>query len=117
VARAGNYGLRIDAGADWSEVWTWKVNDAAVNLTGYTATLVFRERADSAAVLTLTSSPAAGLVLGGAAGTITPSLTPAQTLTLQAAFTSGVYDLELVSSGGVQRKLLRGSVVIYTQGP
>jgi hypothetical protein len=61
-------------------------------------------------VLTLTSENA-GITLGDAAGTITLSATATVTAALTAPF-SGVYDLELVSGGGVVTRLLEGSATI-----
>jgi hypothetical protein len=61
-------------------------------------------------VLTLTTENA-GITLGGAAGTITLSATATVTAALTAPF-SGVYDLELVSGGGVVTRLLEGVATV-----
>ncbi len=75
-----------------------------MNLTGYTASMEVRDSA-GALLLQLTTSNGR-LSLGGSAGTITMSLTGAVT----AALTPGayVYDLFLVSGGGVPYKPMRG---------
>jgi hypothetical protein len=53
------------------------------------------------------------ITLGGAAGTVTLALTPAQTAALAAtADFDLVYDLELVSGGAVVTRLLEGRVKV-----
>jgi hypothetical protein len=70
-----------------------------------------RETYSSAsAILTLTTENG-GITLGGAAGTITLSATAIVTAALTAPF-SGVYDLELVSGGGVVTRLLEGVATV-----
>lgn len=105
------------------------------NLTGYTARMQVRAKSETTStILSLTSSPAAGITLGGAAGTIALALTAAQldtatldlsTITAPEAWVSeelpdggvlrgfglvGVYDLEIVS-GAVVTRILQGQVV------
>jgi hypothetical protein len=82
-----------------------------VNLGGYTARLNVRETYSSAsAILTLTTENN-GITLGGAAGTITLTASATTTAALTAPF-SGVYDLELVSGGGVVTRLLEGVATV-----
>jgi hypothetical protein len=96
------------------------------NLTGYTARMQVRATAEaSSTILSLTSSPAAGITMGGAAGTLALAVTAAQLTTGTLSLTSittpkawvheelpdgrvlkgygkvGVYDVEIVSAGGV----------------
>jgi hypothetical protein len=105
---AGTLNLTVEQGATWETILTWKIDAVAVNLTGYTARLQVRTHVGAATtVLSLTSSPAAGITLGGAAGTITLSLTAVQTAALAAG--DCVYDLELVSSGGNVTRLVEGA--------
>ena len=109
---AGAYTLTIEQGATLSLVATWKDSSGnAINLTGYTARLSVRTHHSSATVLLSLTTANGGIALGGAAGTI--SITASATTT--AALTApvrGVYDLELVSSGGVVTRLLEGGAVI-----
>lgn len=53
--------------------------DNPIDLTGYTAKLQVREAPGTTAVLSLTSSPAAGLTVNGALGTVDIRAAPAQT--------------------------------------
>lgn len=107
-----SYNLEINQGATLALVATWKDSaGTAVNLTGYTARLNVRETyASASAILTLTTENG-GITLGGSAGTITLSASATTTAALTAPF-SGVYDLELVSGGGVVTRLLEGVATV-----
>ena len=102
---AGTLDLNVEQGATYSQTLTWKINNALVNLTNYTARMQVREDVTSTSTI-ISLTQAAGLTLGGAAGTIVIALTATQT----AALVSGnyVYDLELASSGGVVTRLVQG---------
>lgn len=105
---AGRHNLKIEKGATFTLPLTWKnENGSLVNLTGYTARMDIRSAAGAVtAIAQLTSS--SGITLGGTAGTIVVTLSAATTAAI--TDTSGVYDLELVSAGGVVTRLLEGSV-------
>lgn len=101
------HNFRIGRGETFATVITWKNNDVPVNLTGYTARMQLRrEYSSSSPALSLTSG--SGLTLGGSAGTVTISINAATTADLVAD--KYVYDLELVSSGGVVKRLLEGQI-------
>lgn len=110
----GNYDITIYQGASFNQLLTWRdENNALVNLTGYTARMMARNAAGaSSPFLTLTTENG-GIALGGAAGTITLSMTPAQTAALAPA--NGVYDLELASAGGTVTRLLQGSLFVSAE--
>jgi len=114
MANNNRYNLEIQQGATYSITATWAGSDGnLVNLTGYTARLQIRE--SYAATTTLISlTNASGITLGGAAGTIAITITAAQTTALSAPG-FGVYDLELVSAGGVVTRLLEGDVTISAE--
>ncbi len=107
---AGVYNFTIEQGETFVRVLTWQDEELAlVNLTGYTARMQLRaNRSDTAAVSLTTDN--GGIVLGGAAGTITITITAAQT----AALVSSVYfyDLELVSGTGIVTKLIKGTATL-----
>ena len=106
---AGQYDITIEQGATFTKTITWRdSSDALINLTGYTARMMVRESVDaSATLLSLTDS--SGITLGGTAGTIAILISAAST----AAMTKGgVYDLELVSGGGIVTRLLQGNVIL-----
>lgn len=100
------YDFTAGQGETFDRTVTWKIDDVAVNLTGYTARLQIRKTHKStSAVVSLTSS--SGLTLGGSAGTIQIVISATAT----AALTAGkyVYDLELVSAGGVVTRVIEGA--------
>lgn len=103
---AGTYHIKIEQGATFSLTLTYKdSNDAAINLTGYSARLQMRKNInDSSTVVSLTES--SGLTLGGAAGTIVITISATTTASLDPA--EGVYDLE-IETGGVVTRLLSGT--------
>ena len=105
------YNLEINQGATLSLVATWRDSaGTAINLTGYTARMQVRETySSSTSIVSLTN--AAGITLGGAAGTIAIAISATTTAALTAPF-SGVYDLELVSAGGVVTRLLQGAATV-----
>lgn len=102
--------LCILQGATFSKVITWKADGVAVNLTGYTARMQIRATADAATPLIELTTANGRIALGGSAGTITLTISATDT----AALTAGraVYDLELVSSGGIVTRLVQGVVTI-----
>lgn len=103
--------LAIEQGANWALTLTYRIDGTAVDLTGYTARMQARRRLQATTkLLDLTSSPAAGITLGGVAGTIAIALTAAQTTVLDPG--DAVYDLELVSAGGAVTRLVEGLLTI-----
>lgn len=105
--------LKIDQGATFTQLVTWKTGPApgtAVDLTGCTARMHARAKvADALTLLNLTTTNG-GLVLGGAAGTVTINLTDEQTTLL--AWKSAVYDLEIEFPDGTVKRLMRGSISV-----
>lgn len=78
------------------------------DFTGYTASAMFRENLDDAAA-TLTLAPA----LGGAAGTISVSISAAQASALVAAWSklTGFWDILLTAPGGAKSHFFSQSPV------
>lgn len=104
--------LKIDRGATFSKVVTWKTGTpaAVVNLTGCAARMQIRSTVDSTKVLLELTTLNGGLVLGGALGTVTLLISADATkiITVQNA----VYDLEIVFVNGTIRRLVGGTVTI-----
>ena len=107
---ATTYDITIEQGATFSLVITYKDNDTPVSLTGYTARMQVRATLESASTLVELTTANNRIALGGAAGTITLTISATDT----AALTSGrgVYDLELVSGSGIVTRLLQGVATI-----
>jgi hypothetical protein len=104
------YDLCIPQGATFSRVIRWKADGSNVNLTGYTARAQIRPTPSSATTTLALTTENSRIALGGTAGTITLSISATDT----AAITAGryVYDLELVSAGGIVTRLLQGVVTV-----
>jgi hypothetical protein len=108
----GELHIEIYQGATFSKVLTWKdETNTAVNLTGYTARMQAREDIESTDPFITLTTENSGIALGGSAGTITLTMSASATAALTQA--RGVYDLELISGGGVVTRLIEGSVTIY----
>jgi len=112
---AGIHHISIEQGATFTQEMTWKISDVVVNLTGYTARLKARSTVESRNVpsVELTSAAGGDIALGGAAGTITISLTATETAALNPG--KYTYDLELQSSGGVVTRLLKGNLTVVAE--
>ncbi|MDX2074739.1 MAG: hypothetical protein SFX19_10335 [Alphaproteobacteria bacterium] len=107
----GTYDFTIYQGATFNRVLTWKdENNDAVDLTGSTARMQLRESVDDADPFLSLTTENGGIALGGAAGTITLAISAADTAVITK--TSGVYDLELVSAGGIVTRLLAGKILV-----
>jgi hypothetical protein len=109
---AGALDFTIEQGATFNLLMTWKIDNVAVNLTGYTARLQARvDVEDTETVLSLTTG--SGITLGGALGTISLDRTATQTAVLPTG--EFVYDLELQSGGGVVTRLVQGQLTISAE--
>ncbi len=107
----GNYDITIYQGATFSRVLTWKdESGAAINLSAYTARMHLRESHDATSPFLTLTTENGGIALGGAAGTITLAISATDSAAIDEM--AGVYDLELVSSGGVVSRLLEGNVLV-----
>lgn len=109
---AGALDFTIEQGATFNLLMTWKIDNVAVNLTGYTARLQARvDVEDTETVLSLTTG--SGITLGGALGTISLDRTATETAVLPTG--EFVYDLELQSGGGVVTRLVQGQLTISAE--
>ena len=108
----GILNITIYQGASWDLALTWKVGDPAtlVNLTGYTARMQIRSKTSAGAVAEALTTANGKIALGGALGTITMTLSAADTAAINAG--RYVYDLELVSSSGYVTRLVEGQCIV-----
>jgi hypothetical protein len=112
---AVKHDLRVEQGTDFSDLTYWKTGATAasaqlVNLTGWTARMQIRASLTSPTVLESLTTENGGIVLGGTAGSIEIKLTNAQTTAI--TWSRAVYDLELISSGGLVRRHFYGVVSV-----
>jgi hypothetical protein len=107
---AGVYKIVCDQGATFERLLTIEESSGdPMNLTGYTARMQVRPEIESGDVLVELTTANGRLVLGGAAGTIAMSLSPATTATIDS---DGFYDLEIISAAGAVHRVLRGRFVV-----
>lgn len=109
-ACAKGYDLCLQQGATFRRVIRWKADGALVDLTGYTARMQIRATAEAATTLLDLTTENNRIALGGAAGTITLSISATDTAALPAG--RAVYDLELVAPDGTVTNLLGGVATI-----
>lgn len=83
------------------------------SLAGYTARMQIKDRVGGTVLLSLTSAVDGGITLDDTGKVIEITITAEQAEAI--TWTSGVYDLELVSSGGVVTALLEGAVTVSTE--
>lgn len=104
MALAGYYDIVADQGATFSLVLTWKDSSGdPVSLVGWTARMQLRSSRQSDLVALELTTANGRITLGGAAGTVTLSVTAADMDIAQDAYR---YDLELVNGSTVERLLM-----------
>ena len=108
---AGKHNIYIEQGATWSLPLRWQdADELPIDLTSFTARMHLRKKiTDTEPSMTLTTENGR-ISLGGADGTITLFIAADDTSTL--LMKTGVYDLELMSPGGVVTRLLEGGVTV-----
>jgi len=84
-----------------------------VDLTGYTARMQIRGKVTDTAVIKELTTANSGIILNNTIKTIT--LTMSATDTALLTFTTAVYSLELVSSGGEVTQLINGSLSLVKE--
>jgi len=105
---AATYDIVIEQGSTYQKTITWKDSSGdPVDITNFTARMQIRSRKSSTSTL-LSITEADYITLGGTAGTVAISIPAATTAALD--FRRAVYDLELVSSGGIVYRLIEGTV-------
>jgi len=108
---ASTYNISIDQGATYTLAISYKdENGAAINLTNYTAAMQLRSTYTSVDAVLSLSSPSNGIVITGATGLISITITATQTAALSS--NNFVYDLEITSSSNVKTRLIQGIVTI-----
>ncbi len=102
LASGSKHDITIVQGATFSKKIQWKdANKTAIDMTGYTARMQIRAESDSAASLfELTTENGRILLNSPTTGDITLKVSATDTAAI--TFNTGVYDLELVHTDGVQ---------------
>jgi hypothetical protein len=106
---SGKHNLVCEEGATFVFAFTVKTGNTAWNLTNYDATMTVKPFIGSTTTTILATNDNGKIALGGAAGTVTVTLSAETT----AALTSGKYVYDLVlDSGTVVTRLLEGKFVV-----
>lgn len=110
TALAATYGFTADKGATFSQVIKWRdSNGDLMNLSGYSASLVVREKTTAANVVLTLSTSNGGITLGTTNGEITLSASDEDMDISSGQYT---YTLELTSASGEVTRLLLGAFII-----
>ncbi len=102
--------IKIHQGADrkWS-LFFFDSNSAILPLTSYSCAMDIRlTEDDPVALLSLTSSPAAGITITAAAGQIDFAITAAQTAAFK--FKRAFYDIKVTSGSGEVKYFFKGEI-------
>jgi len=103
---AGNYNFTLEQGSTFSRVITVQQNNAAMDLSGYSARSQMRSTHDSGTIaLSFTAS-----ITNDSAGQITLSASATTTASIEEGIY--VYDLEIESAGGVVTRLMQGQITV-----
>jgi hypothetical protein len=105
---AGKYDFTIQQGATFSR--EIDVSEVFPSLANYIARAQIRPTIESSTLYLSLASSDSTLLIDTSALTVTISLAAATTLAQ--TWTTGVYDMEFVSAGGVVTRLLEGSVTV-----
>ena len=110
--QSGGLDINIEDGVPFPLGATYKINSAAVDVTGYTATFELRSITGSSEVL-LSLTEASGITVGGVDGKFDIELTALQTIFGNREM---VYDLIITPPVGNAIRLLRGACKSWAQG-
>ena len=106
----GRYNITLVQGTTFQLAPQWLVDNAPVNLTGYSANMQIRQFVDSASPLATASTDNGKIVITPATGTITITLPATETATYPA--NSYTYALNLTAPSGTVYQILNGSFVV-----
>lgn len=109
---SGKYNITIEQGATWSQSFQYKDSSGvAIPLTGYTARMQCRATKESASTVINLTTENGGITITPATGTVVCTLSATATAALTAG-ELGLYDLEIVSTGGVVTRLIEGRITV-----
>tara|TARA_Y100000114_G_scaffold152609_1_gene171153 strand:- start:965 stop:1336 length:372 start_codon:yes stop_codon:yes gene_type:complete len=117
MSTAGIHHLLCDQGATFRKTITMLQSDGTtvVDLTGYSARMKIKDEVGGTLIKSLTSATNGGLDIGGGGsvtnGKIDILISATDTANFDAPQTA-VYDLEIVSSGGIVDRVLQGKFII-----
>lgn len=105
----GKYNMICPQGSTLEQQLIYKIDDVVVDLTGYSARMQVREKHTSKSSVLSIDTSAGGLAVNDQ-GAIDISISASTTANLVAK--DYVYDLEIVSSGGIVTRLIEGKFMV-----
>lgn len=105
----GKYNMICPQGSTFEQQLIYKIDDVVVDLTGYSARMQVREKHTSKSSVLSIDTSAGGLAVNDQ-GAIDISISASTTANLVAK--DYVYDLEIVSSGGIVTRLIEGKFMV-----
>lgn len=91
---------------------TFKDGGVPINLTGYTARMQVRDAVDASTVIASFTTENGRITLGGSAGTIALTMSAVDSVTAFTSVGEKVYDLEVVSGGGIVYLVASGKFTV-----
>lgn len=111
VTRAATVNLVIEQGTDFSHIVGIQNSDGSVfTLTGYDARMQIRSTVDSSVVLAELTVSNGRISVNASAGQLTLRIVNTDTTLM--SWRSAVYDLEIISSGGVVTRIMQGNATL-----
>lgn len=111
VARAATVNLVIEQGTDFSHIVGLTNSDGSVfNLTGYDARMQIRSTVTTATTLYELTVSNGRIEVNALAGQL--RLNIANAVTAAMTWRSGVYDLEIISAGGIVTRIMQGNTTL-----
>ena len=111
--KPGRSNFEIVQGDTFTSKPAWKVNNAYVDVTGYSALMDVKIAPTSVSNIIELSSANGRITVGTTDGTFTLNLTPAETTDIPVG--NYVYDLQITSPTGTVYTLLAGGFTITSQ--
>lgn len=107
---AGLYNILIEQGATFIRTLVWRDSDGnLIDVTGFTARMQIRSKQSSSTVILEVTSDDY-ITVGDTDGEIYIEIPASVTEDLD--FTRAVYDLEMISSGGIVTRLIQGDITL-----
>jgi hypothetical protein len=106
----GDAGASFEADFIWADVDDETGVETPIDLTGYSATMAIRKSDADENILTLTSSPAAGLTITAGDGQVTVRLTAAQMTTLAEDGGRHAFKIDLTVGGADPVRMTAGQI-------
>lgn len=109
---AGTYNFTIEQGTTFQQDFVWNIDNVAVDVTGYSARMMVRSSVASSTVLDSWNTDNGRMTIGTSDGRFSIFLPSTDCAAIE--WTTGVYDIELVSPAAtpIVTRILKGTITI-----